>query len=262
MKKILAIVSSGLLLSSILNANSVSDEEVSKFISKCRIEDDGGVYFDPSLNLSSSRTDEFRDWFKQTADPLEKLRPLVGTENGRWAAVFFAAGCLDDDHFYRISLRTAQKFAAGEISEAELFRVIAPPEEKRGLLAVSFRNPDLVAALEACLAKGFKDFNIAGSIKKILSGESAKDVLKKAGDSYPERYGPLAKQALEGKVPSLSVLPSAQSVENKAQVIKTDPEEPSKVSTATTGRMSSYWPWIAAAFTALALLWFVLKRRA
>jgi hypothetical protein len=234
---------------------SIDDSAAAQRLASCQLHDYG------ELEIPSEHLELLTSWAKtRSTSGFDALTDHANL--GRKALALFDITATDAEYF-EISLSAINRFNRESLPESYLAAVLMPSERKRGLIAVNYRDGRLRAVLESSLTKLPSESSLANLIRLTLSGEQAQSVVKHAGDSgYPERYGPLAKIALEGKVPSLSALPSAQTVKVRDQGPETASKESSKVSTTTTDRLFSNWQWIAGAFAALALLRFLLKQRA
>ena len=182
-----------LALSPVLVAAPLSDECAAEMLDRCCVGEDGGIGY---RGLSYADRYDLHDWFNQQEDPLLSINRLVANNVVRARAVVLASTVLNDRRFYQISLNALQRFADGHASNRELRAVLLPDPDKRGLLAVHYRDELLRRNLQQCLDRGIGDSGCLHLVNHILSGDGARDVRSNIGGGFPERYQPLARQAL------------------------------------------------------------------
>ena len=242
-----------------LSAEIPSDSRIVEILKSCHVLEDTGTGFDKEANLAPGEMNGFYAWFTKSDDPLAVLNNLVTDEKMRSTAVVVASEALDDIHFYQVSLSALKRFADGEASERELKKILLPDMDKRGLLDVHFRDERLQSVLKKCLARSISDPNYVNLVNNILSGEGAKSVLRSMGSGVSERYGPLAKKALNNTLDapgSKKSTPSAteQSIKLTEILQEQTPER---------NKLRRIWPWLVGGLAAFFLLaWNFLKRRA
>jgi|GEM_PF-6061751 len=233
-------------LSPVLVAGIPSDERATEILKFCFIGEDGGIGYRREGNLSLDDRKDFHAWFQRKDDPLASINELVSDDTMRARAVIVASAFLDDDHFYRVSLNVLERFADGKASEKELKGILTPHQDKIGLLAVHFRDVLLRSKLKKCLDRGISDPAYINIVKNILSGDGAKDVSKYTGNVFPQRYGPLAEQAINDD-PSVygSKKPWINLQKAKTMV----------------HAVGFQWLWLVGAVALGLVTWFVLKHR-
>ena len=233
---------------------SIDDLTASQLLASCQLRDYG------ELEVLAEHHEALTTWAKErSVSGFDALRGQPSLETKALSLFDMAA---TDAEFYQISLSALRRFSHESYPESYLSAVLMPTERKRGLLAINYRDQRLRDLLEACQKKLTPSSSLAKLIELTLSGEQAKSVVKHAGDGgYPERYGPLAKLALEGKIPSLAFASNAHqgTDSNKAQA--RDRQEDATTKTKTTEQQTDYWPWVIGIVTAAGLLWLLLKRR-
>jgi hypothetical protein len=238
------------------NGATIDDLKASQILASCHLHDYG------ELEIPPEHRDSLIAWAKDRGvSGFNSVGNQAAT--GSKAIALFDITAPDDD-FFEISLIALKNFAANSSPESYLSAILMPTERKRGLLAIYYRDERLRTALEECLQRLAPESPLANLIKLTLDGEQAKSVIKHAGDGgYPARYGPLAKEALSGKVPTLSAGKSNGLPMNDASSQQSSNGAPPNFEgTQFTefGSSKRWWPWLASALAIFAAVW-MLKRR-
>jgi hypothetical protein len=178
---------------------NIQESRVVEILGYCHVCEDGGTAYESENKLPLTERRDFLEWFKNTEDPVAAISRLVADDSQRATAIVIAAEELDDQHFYRVSLNALQRFADGKAGQNELQRVLMPGEEKRGLLAVNYRDSVLQSTLKRCLDRGIVNPSYASYATAILSGQGAKDVIEYQDQGFAKRYVGLAEKALKNQ---------------------------------------------------------------
>lgn len=243
---------------SITNGASIDDLTASHVLTACHLHDYG------ELEIPSEDRDALVAWAMERG--LSGFNAVENQATTGCKAIALFDITAPDEEFFEISLSALKKYSEQSLPESYLSAILMPTERKRGLIAICYRDERLRSVLEKCQQRLSVGSPLANLIKLTLNGEQAKSVVKHAGDGgFPERYGPLAKEALSGKVPNLADRKSDRPI----PMIKTTSQQssnrtiPSDEGSILNEHKSppSWMPWTIGALAVIVVFWSLMKRR-